>query len=278
MSDVTSSRDWIYGLAAFLILGLLLAVVESVRRHFRWSGEVTRKITHIGTGLLVFTAPLFLESKMPAVALGAFFTVFNFFAVRFHWLKGIHGTGRTTYGTAWYPLAFTILTFLSWENNKPALMTSMLVLALGDASAALIGTRFSNAHTYNLTGDPKSLEGSAGMFVVSFIVIIASFFFLDRWGFLDWSSRIIFLTAFAGSMMATAAEAVSAKGSDNLTIPVSVAFVVQVMTGSPDFFASQFVLASVLSAGVAVLSYYLRFLNPGGAVTAFLLGTLIFGL
>ena len=278
MNDITSPQDWYYGFSAFFLLGSLLAVVELIRRHFRWTGEITRKITHVGTGFLVFISPLFLTSKMPAVVLGSFFTVFDYFAIRFHWLKGMHGTGRTTYGTAWYPLAFTLLTFLCWENNKPALMTSMLVLAVGDASAALIGTRFRNPHSYNLTGDSKSLEGSAGMFVVSFFVIMASFYFLDRWEFLAWSWKITLLAAFTGSLMATAAEAVSAKGSDNLTIPLSVAFVIQVMTSSPEFFSVQFAWAAVLSLCASALSYYFRFLNAGGSVTAFILGTLVFGL
>lgn len=275
---MTPAQDWLLGLFAFFILGSLLMLVELIRRHFHWTGEITRKITHISTGLLVFIAPLFLTTKTPAVVLGSFFTVFNYFAIRFHWLKGIHGTGRTTYGTAWYPLAFTLLTFLCWENNKPALMTAMLVLAVGDASAALIGTRFRHPLNYNLTGDSKSLEGSAGMFLVSFGMIMVSFYFLNRWDFLMWSWKMTLLTAFTGSLIATAAEAVSAKGSDNMTIPLGVAFTVQVMTNSPDSVAVQFAMAGILSLGVSVLSYYFRFLNAGGAVTAFILGTLIFGL
>ncbi len=278
MNDLNLPQDWYYGFSAFFILGTLLTSVELIRRHFHWSGEITRKITHVGTGLLVFVSPLFLTSKMPAVILGTFFTVFDYLAVRFHWLKGMHGTGRLTYGTAWYPLAFTLLTFLCWESNKPALMTAMLVLAVGDASAALIGTRFTHPHNYNLTGDNKSLEGSAGMLVVSFGVILISFYFLDRWEFLTWSWELALLTAFTGSLVATAAEAVSAKGSDNMTIPLGVAFTVQVMTNFPDSAAFQFAFGSLLSLVVSILSHYFRFLNAGGAVTAFLLGTLIFGL
>lgn len=278
MNESTSNQDWFYGLAAFLLLGFLLLIVELIRRRFQWSGEVTRKITHIGTGLLVFISPLFLTSKTPAVALGLFFTAFNYLAIRFHWLKGIHGTDRTTYGTAWYPLAFSLLTFLCWENNKPALMTAMLVLAIGDASAALIGGHWKKPHIYNLTGDAKSIEGSAGMFVVSFWVMVISFYCLDRWNFLPWSWQLALVTALTGSMLATASEAVAAKGSDNMTIPLSVALVVQVMTNSSEGFVLQFLFATFLSLAVSLLSYYARFLNAGGAAAAFILGTIVFGL
>ena len=278
MSDLTSKLDWLYGISAFFILGILLVIVEWIRRRLGWSGEITRKITHVSTGLLVFVSPLFLISKTPAVALGLFFTVFNYASVRFHWLKGIHGTDRRSFGTAWYPLAFSILTFFCWDGNKPALMTAMLVLAIGDASAALIGGGLPKVHQYNLTGDTKSLEGSIGMFLVSFGVILLSFYGLDRWGFLVWSWNIALLTALTGSMMATAAEAVSAMGSDNLTIPICVAFIVQFMTHAPEFFIVQLVLAVFLSLGVSWLSYYFRFLSAGGATASFLLGTVIFGL
>ncbi|MBL7994832.1 DUF92 domain-containing protein [bacterium] len=278
INEPTSNQDWFYGLSSFLILGFSLVIVELIRRHFHWSGEVTRKITHIGTGLLVFISPLFLISKTPAVALGIFFTIFNYFAIRFHWLKGIHGTNRTTYGTAWYPLAFSLLAFLCWDNNKPALMTAMLVLAIGDASAALIGGWVKKPHLYNLTGDTKSLEGSAGMFLVSFCIILIAFYFFDRWSFLQWSWPLALVTALTGSMMATASEAVSVRGSDNMTIPLSVALVVHVMTHSPDALILQFFLASFLSLGVSLISYYVRFLNVGGAAAAFILGTIIFGL
>lgn len=278
MVDSTSIRDWLYGFSAFFSLGLLLFVVELIRRHFHRSGEVTRKITHIGTGLLVFVSPLFLTSKTPAVTLGIFFTVFNYFAIRYHWLKGIHGTDRLSYGTAWYPLAFTVLTFFCWENNKPSLMTSMLVLAIGDASAALIGVNLNKVHRYNLSGDEKSLEGSAGMFAVSFAVILVSFYFLDQWHLLKWSADKALLTALTGSILATAAEAVSAKGSDNLTIPLCVAFTVQILTNSSEGVVSQFVIGTFLSLGVSILSYYFRFLNAGGAAASFILGAIIFGL
>ena len=157
-------------------------------------------------------------------------------------------------------------------------MTAMLVLAIGDASAALIGGRLKKPHIYNLTGDAKSIEGSAGMFLVSFCVILISFYYLDRWNFFPWSWQLALVTALTGSMLATASEAVAAKGSDNMTIPLSVALVVQVMTNSSEGFVLQFLFATFLSLAVSLLSYYARFLNAGGAAAAFILGTIVFGL
>ncbi len=272
----TSVQDWQYGLSAFFILGIFLAAAEVTRKYLGWSGEVTRKLTHIGTGSVIFFSPLFLSSKIPALTLGIFFTVFNLIALRLHWLKGIHGTARISYGTVYYPLAFSLLIFFCWDRDKPALMIAMAVLALGDPFAAVVGGRWKHPHRYHLCGDGKSLEGSVGMFAMSFLVVVGSFYYLSFWNFFPWSLEWIWPISVAVAMLATVAEALSFRGSDNLTIPICIAFVIHVMTHSAD--PAKLILAVGASALITVGSLRFKFLNPSGAAGAFILGSVIFGI
>jgi uncharacterized protein (TIGR00297 family) len=278
MEKLFPTQDWWLTLSAFLILGFFLLLAEITRKYFHWSGEVTRKLTHIGTGLLVFFSPLFLSSKVPPVTLGLFFAALDFMAIQFHWLKGIHGTTRKTYGTVYYPLAFAALTFLCWDVDKPALMLAMAVLALGDAAAGMVGENLKNPVRYNLLGDEKSVEGSVVMFVISFLVILAGFYYLSLIDFFDGSLKLLLSTALVAATVATVAEGVSIRGSDNMTIPLSVAFVVHMMISGKESLSEQILIGMLLSLAVAVISWRIHFLSASGAAGAFILGVVIFGL
>jgi len=114
--SLPTNTEWSYFSFIFLGLGTFIVVAELVRKALHWSPEVTRKLVHISTGVLIFFAPQIFNSGIPAILLAVSFIAINFAAIEFGLLKGMHGTNRRSYGTVYYPLSFLILVLLCWDS------------------------------------------------------------------------------------------------------------------------------------------------------------------
>lgn len=261
-----------------MALSLLVAFIvlsELIRRYLLWTSEVTRKIVHIGTGVLIFFACYFLESGAPLVIIGVFFTAFNFLCVRFNWFAGMHSTDRHTYGTVYYPLAFTLLVMAGWESHRYVIAGAMLILAVGDALAALVGQKIKIRHVYFLSADRKTIEGSLAMFFSSWLAAGFTFAVFDVRIAGDISPVLI---TFIIAAVATVVEAISSRGSDNLTLPLASAWLIFTAGTGNSAQVEQLVLGFLLSSAAAMLSYRLRFLSLSGSAGAFLLGFVVYGI
>ncbi|HDQ44859.1 MAG TPA: DUF92 domain-containing protein [bacterium] len=269
--------DWLKFAGFFLGIFLFIFIAEKTRAALGWHAEVNRKLVHIGTGVLIFTCAFLFESKTPLIWMAVLFIGINFLGVRTGRLKGMHGTARHTYGTVFYPLAFLVLVLTCWEGHKVILMMSMLILAISDAMAAIVGENLKKPHEFILLKDKKSAEGSAVMFATTlllFLAVLPRIAYLDNLTFPWWRALWIGLITAA---VATAFEALSSAGSDNLTAPLGAAYMMYLMIGRPIGFNIQVTLGFFLALTVAVLSVRAKFLSPSGGVMTFLLGTLIFG-
>lgn len=269
--------DWIRFFLFTAGITAFIGISEKARSALGWSPEVTRKLVHVGTGVLIVFSPLFFTSVKPLLWMAVMFIAVNFAGVRSGKLKGMHDTTRRSYGTVYYPLTFLILTALCWNGYRSILIVSMMVLAFSDAAAAVVGELMRKPHEYRLGADKKSLEGSAAMFAVSFL-LIALFLppLAARDGLSVTMGTALWIAAVA-AVLATGLEAVSSGGSDNLTAPLGTAFVLYFMiTGGTDA-SLRFTIGMALAAAVALLSFRLRFLNASGSAGTFLLASFLFG-
>jgi len=267
-----TAQDLIYLLILLAGLLLLLTASELLRRRLHSTEEFSRKFVHMFTGILVAVSPFFLTRRGPIIAVALAFALINFVSVQKGWLKGMHDLHRRTYGTVYYPAAFVILALLLWHSQTLILITAMLLLAISDAVAALVGENLARPHLYYAGPDKKSLEGSAAMFATS-LAITATALALSGRPALEviWFGLIV-------ALIATVCEALSYQGSDNLTVPLGAALVLHyLLTHSPTD-AAYLTLGVVMAAIVALLSHRLRFLSTSGAAATFLLGTVVFGI
>lgn len=267
-----SATDWFGFIAFFVSLFVLIGLAEQLRRYFGWPAEVTRKFVHIVTGLLIFFTPYFFVSSFPLIILAVVFTVINYLGLRLEMFKGMHGTRRLTFGTVFYPISFLILILFFWPAHKFIMQISILILAVADALAAIVGENVETPHRFYLSSEVKSLEGSLAMAGASFLIV---FFGLQF--FTGLNVIILVWIALITGLIATAAEALSFSGSDNISSPLSAAFVLHFMLthGTPENI--RFSMGVSLAFLVAMISVRLRFLQNSGAVATFLLGSLIFG-
>lgn len=269
--------DWLLFGIYFIILVIFIGVAELIRRTLHLSSEVTRKTVHILTGVLVATTPFIFSSKVPMAILAVLFICINGIGLKAELFPGMHDTNRVTYGTVFYPISFLVLLLLLWDHHKVVFVTSMLILAIADAAAAIVGENIARPHEFRLAAEKKSFEGSATMLITSFVITYAGIALL---GFSDAfkiaTGNALWIAAMV-AIVATVCEAVSVQGSDNLTVPLGAAFVMHFMVTHSHTGQLTFSVGVGLATIIAVLSVKARFLNAGGAAVTFILAALIFG-
>jgi phytol kinase len=182
--------------------------------------ELTRKLVHLGTGLLTLLFPLLLSSHWSVLLLCLSFALILFLSLQFRFLKSVNAIDRKSYGSLAYPVS-VYMCYLAFDVHRQYIYfyLPIVILAICDPIAALTGKKWPLGK-YKVGRDNKTLMGS-GMFFISAMVVCFSLFFL-----LDTAVPYSRLTAisFFIALVSSVTEAISRNGYDNLTIPVSVLF------------------------------------------------------
>jgi len=175
--------------------------------------ELSRKIVHIGTGAVVPLAWFFQIPFVVALPVAAVITVLTAMNHQWRLIPAVEDVDRNSYGTIAYGTAITMLLLLFWPTRADAVCAGVLVMALGDGLAGLIG-RNVDSPKWVLFGQTKSTVGTMTMAVVTSLVLI---------GLARWSGTDLPLSATLGMVaMATGLEQLSWRGLDNLSVPLSV--------------------------------------------------------
>jgi uncharacterized protein (TIGR00297 family) len=275
--EIPPASDWLNLVLLFIGIFILILISEVTRKKLHWSQEATRKIVHISVGLLLLLTPLLLQTSFPLVVISLFFTIFNFVALKKNLLPGIH-IDRHNLGTVYYALSFLILVLLFWTDYKIIIIAAMMVMAVGDAAAAIVGQNVRKPHTYQLIRDQKSLEGSLTMFLVSVVAIFLTFLlYSPNLATSNHTTLYLLIFAVVAAIVATAAESLGDRGNDNLLVPLLTALVLYFLLSGNKNLHLQFMTGMLLGGMVAILSYNAKFLTASGSVSTFLLASVIFG-
>ena len=148
-----------------------------------------------------------------ALPVAAVITVLTTINHQWRFIPAVEDVDRNSYGTIAYGIAITTLLLLFWPTRADAVSAGVLVMALGDGLAGLIGRNVASPK-WVLFGQTKSSVGTMTMAVVSGLVLI---------GLARWSGADLSLPAALGMVaMATGLEQLSWRGLDNLCVPLSV--------------------------------------------------------
>ena len=281
---IITARDILFiGILSAAIIGLLVAT-EIARRRFGWPDEVTRKTVHIATGVLIFFAPPFFPRAGAVILIAAMFAAANAAAYARGWLSAVHHTTRRSFGTVYYPLALLLLAIPFWNDLPALVVASILVMAVGDGAAGIVGESVRRHRWYHVTSDRKSLQGSAAMAMGSLAALALTTVVHHDGGLAlatAWASHpFATLAALAAvALFATGWEAASSRGLDNLAVPLMTGIALHVcfVSGDPTDLL-RFATGAGLGLFVAVSAYAARMLQLSGAVATFLLATVVFGI
>jgi phytol kinase len=205
---------------------------------FGSSGKYSRKFLHIMIGNLPFIIPFFTLNSFPLnfpFFVAAPFILVTFLATPYspshtlgERLKGLTGITEKGHhlGLVYYTVSYTLLA-LFFASKPYVVAAGVLPMAYGDASAAIVGEKYGKRQYHVFT--KKSLEGSAAMFLVSFLSIEASLLFFSTLYPLQLFT--LTLAALVVALVATLAEALSPLGFDNITVPLLGASVFLLFSG-----------------------------------------------
>ncbi|TXT53504.1 MAG: conserved membrane protein of unknown function [Promethearchaeota archaeon] len=233
--------DLIAAVISFICVLLLVETNGRIQKSGKVSTIITRKVVHI------FAAPIYVVTWL--LFSGSIFTRFIalivplIFCVQFILI----GTGRIEdeefvgsmsrsgdpsellQGTLYYAITMIIITvfwfYIPFSGNianaNPTAFIVLGSLAGGDGLADIIGRKYGGNKKLGIAGSEKTLFGSLAMFTGSFLV---SFLLLLIFSFEIPSFNPIFLipALLIISFIATLAELLSPKGTDNIFIPISV--------------------------------------------------------
>ena len=258
-----SSGDIVAGGLLTAAFVAIVAAAEAWRRLGRPDPEWTRKLIHLCGGAVALCIPFVIRSSW--VVLGMTVAMSGLFAIGklTGTLRSLHGVSRKSRGTAYYPLVIYVLFCLTWGRPWKYVIC-VLVLAVADALAALIGTRYGRVH-YELDGNRKSLEGSLAFLAAAFLAVVVPL--------LAWPDPAIpplgncLAAAVLVAVLVTAFEAVAQDGRDNLWVPLGTYVVLtKILRQSLTEIESQNAKLAGLSLAVGLAAWWTGSLNVGGTL------------
>ncbi len=226
------------GLLCLCYFYIIAIIAVTGKINYRLPKSLSRKFLHIMIGNLIFIIPFFSYKTFPMnfpFFVAAPFILLTFLVSSSSPIRNLRNrmsgladvtSGGHGFGLVFYAVSYTILALLF--STKPYVIAAGIIpMAFGDAAASLVGQKFGR-HQYNIFAK-KSLEGSVGMLVVCFFSLLISLLFFSYF----YPLLIInFITvAFVVSVVATACEALTPKGLDNLAVPLLSATVFMLLTG-----------------------------------------------
>jgi dolichol kinase len=239
----------------------LLVVAELWKRLGDPKPEWTRKLVHTGGGITCLFFPFLVTSPWTVLLMALPLTVLFVLGGKMGFLQSLHGVKRKSKGAEYYPLA-VFLTFVLTQGRPWLYLPAVLVLAVADAFAALIGSRYGVVR-YEVEDEHKSLEGSLVFLVLAFLAIHLPILLLT-----DLPRPVCVLAALLVAALVTGFEAISLQGTDNLFIPLAVVVILGKITTKPlSEVAFQNVSLLVMCVAVGIAVWKLKSFNTGGAIT-----------
>jgi len=211
-----SPNLWALILSYVYVFGILF-ISEVLHRWPGLSLVLTRRFVHVGVGMWAFGTVLLFQDWRWAIVPPLTFIVINYISYRQDVFKAMEDKDKRNLGTVYFPISFAAIIALCWD--KPAVVVGGLMpMVWGDALAAIVGQRWGR-HQYHLFGYSKSWEGTATMFVVSFVSVLLTLLFF---GLPATTSLVVSLIVAA---VAALVEGLSMWGIDNITVPLVSAVV-----------------------------------------------------
>ena len=205
----------IYGLViSILYIGLVIGISGLFSKA---SKEASRKFIHIMLANWWIIAMIFFDNIWIAGILPALFIIINYASYKFDIIKSMERDDDSgeekTLGTVFYAVSLLIVVMLCFGFFKNTIigLVGILVMGYGDGFAAIAGKSIKSKE-FSILGGKKSLAGCSTMLIISLIIISCAlaYFNVQYW----------YIKSIIIALVATIFEAISVKGTDNLTVPI----------------------------------------------------------
>jgi phytol kinase len=219
-------QQQLIGVAAVALWLALLAAAAVAVRH-RWNGqrEWSRKLVHIGTGAVVPLAWLCGVDRRIAIPAAGLITLLAALNHRMRVIPAIEDVGRHSYGTIAYGASITTLLLLYWPSTPAAVAAGVLVMALGDGLAGLLGPLLSSP-SWRIWGQRKSLVGTGAMAGGSLAMLLL----VDQLAASTGQPSPPLAGLLAITLVAVLLEQAAVAGIDNFSVPIASGWLWQALS------------------------------------------------
>lgn len=193
---------------------LIIGVAEGLRRWRGFGSGFTRKVIHIGVGMMSWFLHYLFDNPWPFVAACAAFMVLNLLDWKYGFFASMASSDRSNLGTVYFPLAAGVVALVFWRQ-PPLMVAALMPLTWGDGMAPVIGQAYGRRQ-YIVASHMRTFEGSTAFFLACFL-----FTWLALWlipGPPTITPAAALLPALIVTTLTTFMEAISIWGLDNLTI------------------------------------------------------------
>ena len=201
-----------------LVSIFFIGIVFVAARVFEKAGkEASRKFIHIMLSNWWIIAMIFFDNVFCAALLPALFIVINYISYKMNIIKVMERDdgeeNKDSLGTVYYAISLFVLAILTFGPLQNPLigLCGIAVMGYGDGFAAVIGQAIKSPE-YIINGNKKTIAGSITMFCIT-LMILAGFFTYSGVDYIAVKSILV-------ALLMTVIEAVSIKGTDNITVPI----------------------------------------------------------
>lgn len=197
-------------LALLVLLFMIVVGVEAIARVRALPIELTRKATHILTGVTVALSVFYIE-HVYLIVLSVMFLLVIALSRKRSLFRSIHDPERSGVGELWYPMGILLAALFFPEPT--IFMYAVLILAVSDGLAGLIGKFFGKRRIPGIQA-PKTYLGTSVFIVTAFGLSL-----------LVMSPGVALIAAVS----LAALELLSLKGLDNLILPLAAGVIAVVL-------------------------------------------------
>lgn len=208
------------------VLGIIVSyvyigiIVISAKVFNKKGTEFSRKFIHIMLGNWWLIAMYFFTNVWAAMFVPITFVIINYISYKKNIITVMEREEKDGLGTVYYAISLLILTIVSFGIYKEPLLGLIpnLIMAYGDGFAGIFG-KIIKSRKYKINGVKKSYAGSFTMFIVT-TLIIGGYLLLKN-NEIFWQTGHWPLITIMMAYCITLIEAISSKGIDNITVPIS---------------------------------------------------------
>ena len=221
------SSDFIALIITFIV-SLIWLRVNNYAPHKGWiSGELSRKLIHIGTGPIFVLCWLIFPNSTNSKYIDALVPLaitLQFFLVGIGVLRdetAVQAMSRTgdpreiLRGPLYYGLVFVLITIIFWYDSPTGIVALMLMCG-GDGLADILGRRYGKTHI--LWNPRKTWIGSIAMFSGGLILSLSILAIYISIGFFDSTLLDLIPAILIISLLATIVETLPLPDIDNITV------------------------------------------------------------
>lgn len=198
-------------IVSFIFIGVIIATAKVFEK---WGQEASRKYIHIALCNWWLIAMYFFDHPIWASIVPFCFVIINYISYKKDLIKVMERKKQNGLGTVYYAISLLILTIATFGvyHNLTIGLVAVFVMGYGDGFAAIVGQKIKSKE-YKIGNTTKTIAGSITMFSITLVIVSIALLGSSLW----------ILKALIVSSIITIVEAISIKGTDNLTVPLVTA-------------------------------------------------------